>query len=238
VVCYLIAFMVWEARPHVKGMYNPTRRHRTSASDLETLQSEVLNMYQVEACINFTLQYILFLDRLPKNYGNRGHASATFCSCTYISLALQIHCMLARLLSSPSRRYLYTSVRRMAESSAAKPKSASSHSLCRTVVASEVANPYTNEIKQAIESSSSSRPKLVGFLCGKKDSPSVTYADWTKKACEAVGIEYELRIIDTEGGEMGEDMEQASVGGAALGAADLETAILEANVDSCVLSNT
>lgn len=131
----------------------------------------------------------------------------------------------------------------MAESSQAKPKalstSSASHTFCRTVNASEVAANYTSEISSAIQtslssSSSAKRPKLVGILCGQKDSPSVTYADWTKKACESVGIEYELRLIETDKEES--DAEgQESVGGAALGAADLETAILEANVDPLVL---
>lgn len=120
----------------------------------------------------------------------------------------------------------------------AHPTSSASHSFCRTVNASEVAANYTSEVSSAIQaslssSSSAQRPKLVGILCGKKDSPSVTYADWTRKACESVGIEYELRLIETDKEESDADG-QESVGGAALGAADLETAILEANVDPLV----
>ena len=56
------------------------------------------------------------------------------------------------------------------------------------------------------------------------------YAEWTKKACEAVGIDYELRRIESEHNEE-EESEGASVGGTGEGAADLETAILEANSD-------
>lgn len=56
------------------------------------------------------------------------------------------------------------------------------------------------------------------------------YAEWTKKACEAVGIDYELRRIEPEHNEE-EESEGASVGGTGEGAADLETAILEANSD-------
>lgn len=172
-----------------------------------------------------------------------GQASAVTCFSLLFRLAPL--CMLSRPLASLTRLPYSSTLRIMSASSKSATTSSSQghHTLCRTVNASEVASSYTSEIKSAIQatlnsSSSAKRHKLVGFLCGKKDSPSVTYADWTRKACESVGIEYELRIIDTEQEESEnnnkEGEEQASVGGAALGAADLETAILEANVDPSV----
>lgn len=173
------------------------------------------------------------------NFMNR-QAGVTCFFMLYIVSLLCFSCMLSRSLSSLAKGIRTLPLRAMSDPSAAsKPKalstSSTNHTFCRTVNASEVAASFTAEIKSAIQASldaspSAQRPKLVGFLCGKKDSPSVTYADWTRKACESVGIEYELRLIETEQ-EEGDDQGQESVGGAALGAADLETAILEANSD-------
>jgi len=138
-------------------------------------------------------------------------------------------------------------------SSTAATKSGST-SLCRVVNASEIASGFSQEIKKAIfaksETSSSGSaatssqatrppPKLVGFLVGSKDSPSATYASWTEKACQSVGIEFELRFIeppqeeqdiqqDSESDKDANDVEQS---GLEISAADLETAILEANSD-------
>lgn len=114
---------------------------------------------------------------------------------------------------------------------------ASSTSFCRTVNASEVAKAFDDETRQTISSWTQQgrpRPKLVGFLVGTSDSPSATYAEWTRKACVAVGIDYELRTVG-DGAEAPEDDAQASVGGTSLGAADLEAAILDANDDECVV---
>ena len=88
----------------------------------------------------------------------------------------------------------------------------------------EVASRIHNSINNKSKTARTARPKLVGFLCGPKDGPNATYAEWTSKACEAVGIEYDLRNIASE-----EDAEEA--GGHAHGAAELEAAILEANSD-------
>ena len=115
---------------------------------------------------------------------------------------------------------------------------ASSTSFCRTVNASEVAKAFDDETRQTISSWTQQgrpRPKLVGFLVGTSDSPSATYAEWTRKACVAVGIDYELRTVGDGAAEAPEDDAQASVGGSSLGAADLEAAILDANDDECVM---
>lgn len=130
------------------------------------------------------------------------------------------------------------------------PSSSSSPSLARVVNASEVASTFSTEISSTITSwtqeSGRSRPKLVGFLVGNKDSPSGVYADWTKKACEAVGIEYELRtvrdendeqesVVDSEKKDDDDDNNRNRNNEEAIDvahkAADLETMILEANSD-------
>lgn len=58
------------------------------------------------------------------------------------------------------------------------------------VQASKVAESFDNEIKQAV--SSGTKAKLVGILAND-DKEARMYATWTRKACERVGIEYELR---------------------------------------------
>lgn len=63
-------------------------------------------------------------------------------------------------------------------------------------------------------------PKLVGLLANS-NSPSRAYAEWTARACAAVGITYELREIGGAGsGEAGQG--------------EVEDAILAANADDTV----
>ena len=66
------------------------------------------------------------------------------------------------------------------------------------------------------------RPKLVGLLANSS-APSRAYAQWTAKACEAVGIEYELREVGNKEGDEG-TAEQGEV----------EEAILDANADPSI----
>lgn len=58
------------------------------------------------------------------------------------------------------------------------------------VEAGQVAQAFDEEIKGAIEGGT--KAKLVGLLAND-DKEARMYANWTKKACERVGIEYELR---------------------------------------------
>jgi len=142
-------------------------------------------------------------------------------------------------------RFLQVLTREMSSSTATK---SGSSSLCRVVNASEIASGYSQEIKKAIlaksETSSSATtrpPKLVGFLVGSRDSPSATYASWTDKACQSVGIDFELRFIEPPREEQdiqenikddeNKDADNVEQSGLEIGAADLETAILEANSD-------
>lgn len=86
-----------------------------------------------------------------------------------------------------------------------------------TVTGEQIAKPFRSAI-QNTTSSLSPRPKLVGILANS-NAPSRAYASWTAKACEAVGIEYELREVGIvkEGKEEG-TAEQGEVEEAILGA--------------------
>ena len=58
-----------------------------------------------------------------------------------------------------------------------------------------IAKPFRDAIKRAIsEKYGGVGPKLVGFLAN--DDPAArSYAQWTKKACEADGIRFEIRNV-------------------------------------------
>ncbi|PLX94007.1 MAG: methylenetetrahydrofolate dehydrogenase, partial [Desulfuromonas sp.] len=62
------------------------------------------------------------------------------------------------------------------------------------VTPSVVAARYRSEIRQEIRSLGTSL-KVVGFLCGDY-GPSHTYAEYTRSACEDLGIHYELRCVE------------------------------------------
>ncbi|KDE09638.1 methylenetetrahydrofolate dehydrogenase (NAD+) [Microbotryum lychnidis-dioicae p1A1 Lamole] len=92
--------------------------------------------------------------------------------------------------------------------------------LCATVTGEAVAKPFRAAII-ATTSTSSPRPKLVGLLANS-NAPSRAYAEWTAKACQAVGINYELREVGAI--KKGQDHAVAEQG-------EVEEAILEANAD-------
>lgn len=81
----------------------------------------------------------------------------------------------------------------------------------RTILASTIARPYIEEVKQGLEQLNF-KPKLVGLL-GNDDPAAQSYANWTRKTCEDLGFNYELVRVDKE---------------------DLEGAILKANKDDDV----
>ncbi|OWZ41338.1 methylenetetrahydrofolate dehydrogenase (NAD+) [Cryptococcus neoformans c45] len=90
------------------------------------------------------------------------------------------------------------------------------------ITASKVATPFKSELLSALASPrfSSRPPHLVGILATKKEDAR-TYAEFTKKACETLGITYELRLV----GEARKGMDGEGVG------IEVEEAILEANED-------
>ncbi|KAJ1909046.1 Methylenetetrahydrofolate dehydrogenase [NAD(+)] [Tieghemiomyces parasiticus] len=65
---------------------------------------------------------------------------------------------------------------------------------CKTVLASEVAKPFVEQLKQAIQHDGL-RPKLVGFLANT-DPSAAKYAEWTAKTCAETGVDFELRTVD------------------------------------------
>ncbi|GAA6010996.1 hypothetical protein JCM8202_003858 [Rhodotorula sphaerocarpa] len=107
--------------------------------------------------------------------------------------------------------------------SSTKPNPDPTSIACVTVLGEHIAKPFRTQI-QAATAELQPRPKLVGILANS-GAPSRAYANWTAKACEAVGIDYELR-------EVGIVADGASEGTAEQG--EVEEAILAANEDDNV----
>lgn len=64
----------------------------------------------------------------------------------------------------------------------------------RTILASTIAKPFTEEIVGNV-SKLSFKPKLVGFLAND-DPAAAMYASWTGKTCELLGFQYDLIQVD------------------------------------------
>lgn len=94
---------------------------------------------------------------------------------------------------------------------------------CVTVLGEHIAKPFRQELVRVTDQLSP-KPKLVGILANS-GAPSRAYANWTAKACEAVGIDYELR-------EVGIVASGTTEGTAEQG--EVEEAILLANQDDNV----
>ncbi|WWD06644.1 hypothetical protein V865_004737 [Kwoniella europaea PYCC6329] len=90
------------------------------------------------------------------------------------------------------------------------------------VTAGKVHTPFKTELLSAMASNrfNNTPPKLIGILATKKEDAR-TYAEFTKKACEQIGIQFELRLV----GEAREGLDGEGVG------IDVEEGILEANDD-------
>ncbi|KAI9636671.1 methylenetetrahydrofolate dehydrogenase [Dioszegia hungarica] len=93
------------------------------------------------------------------------------------------------------------------------------------ITAGKVHVPFKTELLGTLGSDKFAKraPHLVGILATKKEDAR-TYAEFTKKACESIGINFELRLV----GEAREGMDGEGVG------IDVEEAILEANDDDDV----
>lgn len=85
--------------------------------------------------------------------------------------------------------------------------------------ADDIAAPFRSDIESAIGSSSVRPIKLVGILAGGTlgNKPSEVYAEFTRKQCEALGVEYVLKKVDEGEGQ-----------------GTIEDAIIEANMDDSV----
>ncbi|WOO76795.1 Methylenetetrahydrofolate dehydrogenase [NAD(+)] [Vanrija pseudolonga] len=93
------------------------------------------------------------------------------------------------------------------------------------VTASKVVVPFKTELIQDISADrfKGRPPHLVGILATKKEDAR-SYAEFTKRACEQIGINFELRFV----GQAREGMDGEGVG------IGVEEAILEANEDDDV----
>jgi len=86
--------------------------------------------------------------------------------------------------------------------------------------ADPIAATFREEVRIGLENSAR-RPKLVGIL-STTSSPSNSYAEFTRKQCEDLGVEF---ILKKTGAAMSPDL---SEGGG------VENAIIEANEDASV----
>lgn len=105
----------------------------------------------------------------------------------------------------------------------------------KLVSAAALAKPFIDAITQQTESrvaDNRRRPRLVGILA-TPSPPSIAYAEWTKKACESVGIEFDIwRTWDqAPGQEPPSEDEYKNLGGLE---DDVEDLIIAANSDEKV----
>jgi len=90
--------------------------------------------------------------------------------------------------------------------------------------ADAIAEPFLAEVKASLANLTRSRaPKLVGILA-TANAPSRSYAEFTRKQCDALGIVFELR-------EVGAALPNGAGGADGDG---VEEAIIEANADDAV----
>lgn len=103
--------------------------------------------------------------------------------------------------------------------------------------ADPIADQFRSDIQKSIAalntSPSSRKPKLVGILAASASKPSETYAEFTRKTCEALGVEYVLKRV-------GDDPSASQAGNSSAiepaneGQGSIEDAIIEANGDDSV----
>lgn len=100
--------------------------------------------------------------------------------------------------------------------------------------ADTIAEPFLAELKATLANSTSrSRPpKLVGILAAT-NAPSRSYAEFTRKQCVGLGIEFDLREVGAALGGREAGADGASADGASNGDGVEET-IIEANADDTV----
>lgn len=78
--------------------------------------------------------------------------------------------------------------------------------------ADAIADTFRSEVKTALEKCTR-RPKLVGIL-STSSAPSRSYAQFTKKQCEELGVEFVLKTTgaaQAEGRSEGEGVEEAII---------------------------
>lgn len=107
----------------------------------------------------------------------------------------------------------------------------------KLIQAANIAKPFQEAIQKDVQErkeQGKAIPKLVGILA-KPSPPSIAYAEWTGKACEAVGIKFESWKTwdDSVMPQEGQESTDASLQNFGL-EADVEDLILAANRDSSV----
>ena len=86
--------------------------------------------------------------------------------------------------------------------------------------ADPIAAQFQDEIKAALEKCAQ-RPKLVGILA-TTSAPSKSYAEFTRKQCEALGVDF---VLKTVGAAASSDLGEGE---------GVEEAIIEANEDPSI----
>lgn len=103
--------------------------------------------------------------------------------------------------------------------------------------ADPIAEQFRSDIQKSIAamnaSPSARKPKLVGILAASASKPSETYAEFTRKTCEALGVEYVLKRVGDKAGAEGE-VESSASEPVEEGQGAVEDAIVEANADDSV----
>lgn len=103
--------------------------------------------------------------------------------------------------------------------------------------AASIAKPFQDSIQREIQSRKEKNlavPKLVGILA-KPSPPSIAYAEWTAKACQAVGINFEIWKTWDDSVDVSESQQGDSHGLQNFDLeADVEDLILAANRDKSV----
>lgn len=100
--------------------------------------------------------------------------------------------------------------------------------------ADTIAEPFLAEVKASLvhNTSRSRPPKLVGILAAT-NAPSRSYAEFTRKQCVGLGIEFELRQVGAALGGSQPGVDGVSANGTSNGDG-VEEAIIEANADDSV----
>lgn len=89
-----------------------------------------------------------------------------------------------------------------------------------------IVTPFREEVQQAA-AALSRKPRLVGILASRS-KPSLAYSEFTRKTCEEIGFEYELRRVAG-----GLEQTESEAPGLDEGKT-VEDAIIEANEDDNV----
>lgn len=98
--------------------------------------------------------------------------------------------------------------------------------------ADDIAAPYRADVESAIAifTNKSRKPRLIGILA-TDSKPSEMYAEFTRKTCEGMGVEFVLRRV---GAAALKGREGEVVDSDAEGDGGLESSIIEANEDPTV----